>query len=57
MGVIALVSMGAAFAIMYSSDNLGGVREPGLAGLLMLIVLPGMTLGAIVLDRKARGGS
>ena len=30
------------------------VREAGLAGLLMLILLPGMTLGAIVMDRRSR---
>lgn len=52
--LIAVAATGAALAILYSTHDLERIREPGLAGLLMLTLLPGATLGAVVLDRHAR---
>jgi len=46
--------MAFALVAVYSTNNLGGVRVAMLAGLLMLIILPGLTVGAIVMDRRSR---
>lgn len=55
LAVIALVSMALALAVLYSTDDIGSARAVTLAGLLMLIVLPALTLGAILLERRWRG--
>ncbi len=52
--VIALLSMTGALVALYSTDNIGGVRAVVLAGILMMILLPGLTVGAIVVDRRSR---
>ena len=54
--VFALLSMAGALVALYSTDNIGGARAAALAGILMMILLPGLTVGAIVVDRRTRGG-
>lgn len=52
LAIIALLSVVSALTAIYRSEDLGRTPVAALAGLLMLIVLPGLSLGAVVLDSR-----
>lgn len=51
--VIAVLCVAASLTAVYRADDLGALPPIALGGMLLLIVLPGLSLGAVVLDHRA----